>query len=264
MRLDELAPVVDTTGPVTGDQEPVAGPGQPPEQAREIFGPVLPLAERYAALLAGPAVVRGLLGPREAERLWDRHLLNCAVIAELVPSPSTLVDIGSGAGLPGIVLAMLLPDVQVTLLEPMARRVTFLEECVAALGLDNVTVLRQRAEEAPGQVLADVVTARAVAPLDRLAGLAVPLARPGGMVLAVKGARAAAEVDAAAPVLRELGLREVDVLKAGVGRIDPPATVIRMITGPRPGKRTAGGGKPGVSAGSRRKRSGGPRGSSRH
>jgi 16S rRNA (guanine527-N7)-methyltransferase len=200
-------------------------------------------------------VVRGLVGPREAERLWDRHLLNCAVVAELVPSPSTLVDIGSGAGLPGLVLAMLLPDVAVTLLEPMARRVTFLGECVAALGLGNVTVRRQRAEEARGQLHADVITARAVAPLDRLAGLAVPLARPGGMVLAVKGAGAAAEAGVAGPVLRELGVREVSVLRAGAGLIDPPATVVRLITGPRPGKRPEAGGKPRVSAGSRRRRS---------
>ncbi|HEY1916836.1 MAG TPA: 16S rRNA (guanine(527)-N(7))-methyltransferase RsmG [Streptosporangiaceae bacterium] len=260
MTLDELTPAVDTAGPATGDDAPAAGAGQPPDVAREIFGPVLPLAIRYAELLAGPAVVRGLLGPREAERLWDRHLLNCAVIAEFVPAPSTLLDIGSGAGLPGIVLAMLLPDVQVTLLEPMARRVTFLEECVTELGLGNTNVVRMRAEEAHGQVHADVVTARAVAPLDRLARLTVPLARPGGMVLAVKGARAAAEAATARPVLRQLGVRDVSVLRAGVDLIDPPATVIRLITGPQADNRPTAGGKPGGSAGSRRRRSGGARG----
>jgi 16S rRNA (guanine527-N7)-methyltransferase len=260
MTLDELAPAMDAAGPATGAGEPAAGAGQPPDVAREIFGAALPLAVRYAAMLAGPAVVRGLVGPREAGRLWDRHLLNCAVIAEFVPSPSTLLDIGSGAGLPGIVLAMLLPDVQVTLLEPMARRVTFLEECVAELGLGNVSVVRQRAEEAHGQLRADVVTARAVAPLDRLAGLTVPLVRPGGMVLAVKGARAAAEAAAARPVLRQLGVRDVSVLRAGTDLIDPPATVIRLIIDPKAGKRPAAGGKPGASAGSRRRRSGGARG----
>jgi 16S rRNA (guanine527-N7)-methyltransferase len=255
MTLDELAPAVDAAEPAAGD-DPVAGVGPPPEAAREIFGAAWPAAEQYAAMLAGPAVVRGLVGPREAERLWDRHLLNCAVIAEFVPDSGTLLDIGSGAGLPGLVLAMLRPGVEVILLEPMARRVTFLEECVSELGLGNVGVRRQRAEEAHGQVRADVVTARAVAPLDRLAGLAVPLARPGGTVLAVKGARAAAEAETARPVLRQLGVRDVSVLRAGAGVIDPPATVVRLITGPRPGNRPGDGGKPGVPARTGRKRSG--------
>jgi 16S rRNA (guanine527-N7)-methyltransferase len=131
---------------------------------------------------------------------------------------------------------------------------------VAELGLDNVGIRRERAEEAHGQVQADVVTARAVAPLDRLAGLAVPLARPGGTVLAVKGARAAAEAEAARPVLHRLGVQDVSVLHVGASVLDPPATVVRLITGPRVGKRSDGGGKPGVSAGTRRKRSGGARG----
>jgi 16S rRNA (guanine(527)-N(7))-methyltransferase RsmG len=207
------------------------GAGGPPTAARDVFGPVLPLAERYADMLATSGIVRGLIGPREAERVWERHLLNCAVVADLVPRPSTLLDIGSGAGLPGIVLAMLLPDVHVTLLEPMARRVAFLDECRAALGLRNVTVRRGRAEEARGQVAADVVTARAVAPLDRLATLAVPLVRTGGIVLALKGERAAAEADAAGRALRGLGVSEITVLRAGTGRITPPATVVRLIVG---------------------------------
>ena len=193
---------------------------------------MFPLAQRYANLLADDGIIRGLIGPREAERLWDRHLLNCAVVAELVPHPGTLLDIGSGAGLPGIVLAMLLPDVEVTLLEPMARRVKFLEECREELDLRNVTVRRGRAEEVRGQVHADVVTARAVAPLDRLAGLAMPLVRPGGIVLAFKGQRVAAEAAAAEPVLRRLGVSDVAVLRAGVGKISPAATVVRLIAGP--------------------------------
>jgi 16S rRNA (guanine527-N7)-methyltransferase len=195
---------------------------------------VFPLARRYANILATDGIIRGLIGPRETARLWDRHLLNCAVVADLVPRRATLLDIGSGAGLPGIVLAMLLPEVQVTLLEPMARRVEFLDECRAALGLRNVTVRRGRAEEVRGQVRAEVVTARAVAPLDRLAGLAIPLVQPGGMVLALKGQRAAAEADAAGPVLRRLGVSEVAVLRAGVGKIAPPATVVRLIAGAQP------------------------------
>jgi len=204
------------------------GPGVPPPAARDVFGPALALAERYAEMLATNGILRGLIGPREADRLWDRHLLNCAVVADLVPRPATLLDIGSGAGLPGIVLAMLLPDVSVTLLEPMARRVAFLEECVTGLGLRNVVVRRARAEEVRGRFAADVVTARAVAPLDRLASLATPLTRSGGVILALKGERGAAEAEAARPTLRKLGVDEVTVLQVGVGTIEPPTTVVRL------------------------------------
>jgi 16S rRNA (guanine527-N7)-methyltransferase len=204
-----------------------------PDVAREVFGPAFPLARRYADLLAGPGIVRGLIGPSEAGRLWERHLLNCAVVAELIPRPSSLVDIGSGAGLPGLVLAMLLPDVRVTLVEPMARRVTFLEECAGDLGLANVAIRRARAEEVAGEFRADVVTARAVAPLGRLAGLALPLVRPGGIVLALKGERAAAEAAEAAPVLRRLGVSDVAVLPAGAGRVSPATTVVRLVAGRR-------------------------------
>jgi 16S rRNA (guanine527-N7)-methyltransferase len=204
----------------------------PPAQAAAVFGPALPAAERYAQLLAGPGVTRGLLGPREVPRLWTRHLLNCAAIADLVmPRPGTLIDLGSGAGLPGIVLALLLSDVQVTLLERMQRRCVFLTECVAALGLGNARVCQATAEELAGKVAADVVTARAVAPLGQLAGLAAGLVRPGGLILAVKGATAAEEVDRARPVLRRLGMREVAVVQAGEGKVDRAATVVRLIAG---------------------------------
>jgi 16S rRNA (guanine527-N7)-methyltransferase len=207
-----------------------------PPYARALFGPAIGLAERYAGLLAGPGVERGLIGPAEAARLWDRHLINCAVVAGLVPRPATLVDLGSGAGLPGLVLAMLLPDVRITLLEPMARRVAFLEECVRDLGLRNVVVHRGRAEEAADQFAADVVTARAVAPLDRLAGLAVGLVRPGGLVLAIKGAGAGQEVARATPVLRRLGARDVEVVTAGDTPDGPAAMVVRFTAGPARGQ----------------------------
>ena len=174
---------------------------------------------------------RGLIGPREVPRLWERHLLNSAAVAELVPRPCSLIDLGSGAGLPGIVLALLLPDVRVTLLEPLLRRVTFLEECVHALGLESAEVLRGRAEELAGRISADVVTARAVAPLDRLAALALGLVRPGGIVLAIKGKSARQEVASARPALRRLGVREVDVLRTGSGKVDPAATVVRLTAG---------------------------------
>jgi len=196
-----------------------------------VFGTALPVAERYVQMLAGPGVIRGLLGPREVPRLWTRHVLNCAAVADLVPRPSALIDLGSGAGLPGIVLALLLPDVQVTLLERMERRSLFLDECVQELGLRNAQVYRATAEEVAGKLAADVVTARAVAPLDRLAGLAAGLVRPGGLILAVKGAAAEEEVAQARPVLRRLGMRDVAVVRAGDGKVDRAATVVRMVAG---------------------------------
>jgi 16S rRNA (guanine527-N7)-methyltransferase len=202
-----------------------------PEVAHAIFGSVAPKAEQYASLLAGPGVDRGLIGPNEIPRVWERHLLNCAVVADLVPSPCSLVDLGSGAGLPGIVLALLLPDAEITLLEPMAKRATFLEECVSELDLGNVGVRRARAEELRGTAMADVVTARAVAPLGRLAMLAVGLLRPGGIVLAIKGAKAAQEIDAACDALTRLGVQDVEVLLAGSGKVDPAATVVRLTAG---------------------------------
>jgi len=203
----------------------------PPAEAADVFAAALPLAERYVQMLAGPGVIRGLLGPREVPRLWTRHVLNCAAVADLVPRPSTLIDLGSGAGLPGIVLALLLPDVQVTLLERMERRSLFLDECVQELGLRNAQVYRATAEEVAGKLAADVVTARAVAPLDRLAGLAAGLVRPGGLILAVKGAAAEEEVGQARPVLRRLGMRDVAVVRAGDGKVDRAATVVRMVAG---------------------------------
>jgi 16S rRNA (guanine527-N7)-methyltransferase len=217
--------------------------GEAPAAARAVFGSALPIAQRYAKLLAGPGVERGLLGPREAQKVWERHLLNSAVIAELVPAwplanslaaaeqaRSVLADIGSGAGLPGLVLAMVLPAFSVILVEPMERRTTFLTDCIEELGLSNVEVRRGRAEDLAGEIAADVVTARAVARLDRLAGLAAGLARPGGLVLAVKGARARQELDEAMPVLRRLSANEIEVVCAGTGVVSQPTTVVRFVT----------------------------------
>jgi 16S rRNA (guanine527-N7)-methyltransferase len=213
------------------DAVPAAAVPDPPAEAAAVFGAALPAAEQYVRMLAGPGVAWGLLGPREVPRLWTRHVLNCAALTDLVPSPSALVDLGSGAGLPGIVLALLLPDVQVTLLERMERRAKFLTQCVADLRLGNASVLRASAEEVAGQVDADVVTARAVAPLGRLAGLAAGLVRPGGLILAIKGATADREVAEARPVLRRLGMREVAVVRVGDGKVDRAATVVRLIAG---------------------------------
>ncbi len=199
-----------------------------PDSAAVVFGSALDQAVAFAGMLATRGVEQGLIGPHEVPRLWDRHLLNCAVVAELIRDRSrTLVDIGSGAGLPGIVLAMIRPELTVTLLEPMERRCRFLAECAAELGLDNASVLRGRAEET--RLRADVATARAVAPLDRLAELAVGLVRPGGMVLAIKGRTAADELKKARPVLRRIDARGAEVVRAGQGKVDPATTVVRFF-----------------------------------
>jgi 16S rRNA (guanine527-N7)-methyltransferase len=203
-----------------------------PGSAAGVFGAALATAEVFADILATRGVEQGLIGPREVPRLWDRHLLNCAVVAELIDARCrTLVDIGSGAGLPGLVLAMVRPDVMVTLLEPMERRCRFLGECVAELGLANARVLRSRAEDAAraGLARADVATARAVAPLPRLAELAVGLVRPGGMVLAIKGITAEEELEDARPVLRRIGAHGAEVVRAGHGKVVPATTVVRFF-----------------------------------
>lgn len=212
------------------------GPG-----GAELFGEVLPIAQRYAQLLTGMGVERGIVGPAEAERIWDRHLLNCAVIARLIPSRCSLVDLGSGAGLPGIVLAMLLPSAKVTLVEALARRVAFLEECVAELGLANAQVVRGRAEDLAGRLAADVVVSRAVAPLEKLAGLSVGLARPGGRVLAIKGASAEAELVRARPVLARLGVADARVSQVSSADGIVTATVV-MFTAPE--RRASGTSRP--------------------
>ncbi|QKW40067.1 16S rRNA (guanine(527)-N(7))-methyltransferase RsmG [Actinomadura sp. NAK00032] len=198
---------------------------------REVFGDALPVAERYAAFLADAGVERGLIGPREVDRLWERHLINCAVVSEAVPADAHVVDIGSGAGLPGIVLAIVRPDLRITLLEPLLRRTTFLEECVQLLDLPNVEVRRARAEEVVKEFAVDVVTARAVAPLERLAKWALPLLRPDGELLALKGERAQTELDEAEPVLKRLGARSAELLQVGRGMVDPPTTLVRVVAG---------------------------------
>jgi len=196
------------------------------QAAAGIFGDALPQAEKYAELLAGAGVERGLIGPAEADRIWERHVLNCAAVAHLLPARCSLVDVGSGGGLPGVVLAMLMPKARVTLLEPLARRVDFLTETVAELGLTNAEVVRARAEDLAGQVSADVATARAVAPLDKLAGLALGLVRPGGRVLAIKGSSAEAELAKAGPVLARFGVTDARVVHAASPDGVAAATVV--------------------------------------
>lgn len=209
-----------------------------PPEARDIFGDSLPLAERYAEFLADAGLERGLLGPREVDRLWDRHLMNCAVLGEAIPERTSVMDIGSGAGLPGLVLAIVRPDLSITLLEPLLRRTTFLSECVTMLGLDNVEVRRGRAEEVVKDYAVDVVTARAVAPLERLVRWALPLLRPGGELLALKGERAATELKEAGPVLERFGVRTAELLQVGHGKVEPPTTIVRVVAEHAP-RRTA-------------------------
>jgi 16S rRNA (guanine527-N7)-methyltransferase len=199
-----------------------------PEVAAGVFSSGLEKAERYAALLADAGVVRGLIGPREVPRLWERHLLNCAVLERAIGQDLQVCDVGSGAGLPGIVLGICRPDLEVTLVEPLLRRTTFLEEAVSELGLDNVEVVRARAEELHGQREFDVVTSRAVAPLGRLVRWSMPLVRRGGELVAMKGASAEDEVATATKELRRFGAGEVRVERLGSDVVDPPTTVIRV------------------------------------
>jgi 16S rRNA (guanine527-N7)-methyltransferase len=212
-----------------GAESSLAGPPPPPPAAVDVFGDALDVARDFVELLATEGVIRGLIGPRETARLWDRHLLNCAVVGELLPDAGQLVDVGSGAGLPGIVLAILRPDLDVVLLESMLRRVAFLQECVESLGITNASVVRGRAEEYSGKIRADVVTARAVAPLDRLAGWAGGLLRPGGQILAIKGESAEEELAAARPVLSRLGARSSEILHVGSDKVIPATTVVRIV-----------------------------------
>lgn len=246
-----------------------AGPA--PSSARALFAADrLPLAERYAALLATDGVVRGLIGPREVPRLWDRHLVNCALLAAALPRDASVADVGSGAGLPGVVLGIARPDLRITLVEPLLRRTTFLEEVVAELELTNVTVRRDRADAVHGAARFDVVTARAVAPLERLLGWCMPLVAPEGALVAMKGDSLEAEIADAQAVLRKWGCAppEVEVLSmprpAGDAAIiapdEPPQTRVVRVTWADPARVSfptsgARGGSPGGSSrSSRRKR----------
>ena len=182
---------------------------------------------RFAAWLAGAGVERGFLGPREVDRIWDRHIGNCAVVEELIPVNSKVFDIGSGAGLPGVVLAIVRPDISMGLIEPLMRRSEFLTEVVTDLGLsDRVTVMRGRAEELKGQT-AQIVTARAVAPLGKLLTWALPLTAKNGQILAMKGSSAATEIVDAKDMLQG---RNAEIVLCGQNIVDPLTTVVRVST----------------------------------
>ncbi len=264
---DDHGPGAVLPGPSSSPVSPLSSAPPPDfaEAAERVFGDRLPIAVAYAGWLIGDGVVRGLIGPREAPRVWERHLINCAAVAEMIPLGASVIDVGSGAGLPGIVLAVARPDLTITLVEPLARRTAFLSEVVAALDLGaTVTVHRGRAEDVAGDPLiaADVVTARAVAPLDRLAGWCLPLTALGGRLLALKGASAADEVAEHHDAVARLGGGTPVVRLCGAGVIDPPTTVVEIVrerdvvaTRPKPSGRAAGSGRSAGGAGSGRRRS---------
>jgi 16S rRNA (guanine527-N7)-methyltransferase len=199
-----------------------------PGVAATLFGSRLDRAQRYAEILAGAGVERGLLGPREVDRLWDRHILNSAAIAELLETGERVADIGSGAGLPGIPLALARPDLLVTLIEPLLRRSEFLREVVDELGLD-MTIVRGRAEDLSvrqqvGEM--DAVVSRAVASLDKLTKWSMPLLRLDGRMAAIKGERAEQEIREHRRVMASLGAVDVRVMRCGADYLDPPATAV--------------------------------------
>lgn len=229
-------PAVAHAEPSTTPVEPADAPLEPPAVARALFGDRLGPARRYAALLADTGVAYGLIGPKEGNRVWERHLLNCAVLSELIEPDARVLDLGSGAGLPGIPLALVRPDLEVVLLEPLARRVDWLRGVLDDLELP-VVVVRGRAEDAAIRRRwggADVVTARAVAPLARLAGWALPLLRSGGHLLAMKGESAHDEVIRDRAAVRGFGGSTPRVVQCGRTHVEPPTTVVIVEQSGRP------------------------------
>ncbi len=200
-----------------------------PEELRGLFASDRHSAlEEYARLLSTDGVVRGLIGPREVPRLWDRHIANSGVLTDELAQGVRVCDIGSGAGLPGMVIGIVRPDLSVTLVEPLLRRTTFLNEVVEALSLENVEVVRGRADALHGNREFDVVTSRAVAPLDRLLEWSMPLVAPGGELLALKGSSVEEEIENARPVLEKFRCAEPEVLVLGQDRVESPTHAVRV------------------------------------
>lgn len=212
-----------------GETAPTIDPLEGDEKLPKYFGDAWPTVKGFAAMLREHGEVRGLLGPRERARLWERHILNSAAVVQFLPRSGVIVDVGSGAGLPGIVVAAMRPDAEVVLLDPMERRTQWLEEVVAELGLANTRVVRGRAEELDGAIEADAVTARAVAALDKLARWCLPLLRDGGSLVALKGRSAVDEVEKAKYVIRKLGGQPGEVLEAPTIPGVDSTTVVRVL-----------------------------------
>lgn len=223
---------------VEHDDEIESRPEWIEDAAERVFGDRIDLARRYHDSLATHGVERGLIGPREVPRLWERHILNCAVLGELIPEGATVVDVGSGAGLPGIPLAIARPDLRVSLVEPLLRRTVYLAEFVDAHGL-SLSVVRGRAEQV-GVVKevggADIVTSRAVAPLEKLARWSIPLIHEGGVMLAMKGNTAQEEIDRDAAALSRIGARNLEVRRCGVDVVPSPTIVVRAERAQRGGR----------------------------
>jgi 16S rRNA (guanine527-N7)-methyltransferase len=239
MRVD--GPAAAATGPV-------------PEAAIRVFGAHLDLAIHYVTMLAGTGITHGLIGPREAPRLWERHVLNCAVIESAFTAGAEVVDIGSGAGLPGLVLAIVRPDLHLHLVEPLARRTAWLDVAVRDLALDNVTVHTCRAEALHHRLVVPYVTARAVSGLAALAQWGFPLLPEGGQLVALKGSTAASELDADWPRLRQLGAAEAAIRSYGEGVLASPTTAVVVSVGARePDQQPQGLGQPSLSGRGRRR-----------
>ena len=212
---------------------PVEAP-TPPAGAVEFFGDALPAAELFARILADTGVSHGLIGPREVPILWERHILNCAVVAEAFPRDVEVVDVGSGAGLPGLALAIARPDLHLHLVEPMLRRTNWLASTASELGLDNVTVHRGRAEELHGTLRVPYATARAVARIDKLARWTFPLLADHGRLIALKGSQAAEELAAEEKVLRKLGMVQGRVCSYGERWLEVPTATLELTVRARP------------------------------
>lgn len=243
---EQTAMAREPAGPTSAGVEPTRSDsladdeGAPPEpvlpdplqgDARviEYFGDAYPVLAQFSELLASQGVLRGLIGPHEVSRLWERHLLNSAAMVPFLPTAGRLIDVGSGAGLPGVVLAAMLPGVEVILLDPMERRTDWLNEIVAELGLSNVSVRRGRAEELHGELLVEAVTARAVAPMDRLGRMTMPLLAKGGVLVALKGRQAAVEVGKARSALKKMGAGVPEILEARTIDGVESTTVVRVV-----------------------------------
>ena len=202
-----------------------------PAGAAGVFGDQLELAQRFTGDLGEHGERLGLIGPLEAARLWSRHIINCAVVAPYLLPHARVADIGSGAGLPGLVLAIARPDVHMTLIEPMERRTDWLRDESARLGLTNVTVMRARAEEARAAGPFDQVTARAVSALAKLVPITAPLVRAGGQLIFLKGSRISEEITAASTVLRRHRVTDIEVLELGEGIVPEVTRLFRATVG---------------------------------
>ncbi len=220
---------VTDSGRGSSDAAPGLPDGGPAVAA--VFGDHAGQARRFAELLAGTGVAHGLIGPREVPRLWERHVLNCAVVSDAFPHGARVLDVGSGAGLPGVALAIRRPDLDVHLVEPMLRRTTWLEHAIAELALESCTVHRARAEELHGRLDAPYATARAVARIGKLARWTFPLLSPGGTLVALKGEQAAEELDAERAALTRLGMVDARIRHYGEALLASPTTTVEVVIG---------------------------------